>query len=99
MATETISAHELEAKLKDLLKRVQEGSERFVITSGEGPEAVLLGAEDFEGLLETLEILSDEEQVRRLIDAEGELATGGGHSLDDVRRELRRGHGPTLQPR
>jgi PHD/YefM family antitoxin component YafN of YafNO toxin-antitoxin module len=48
----------------------------------------VLSAEEFEGLLETLEILSDEAQVRRLVAADGELARGGGHSLEEVRREL-----------
>jgi PHD/YefM family antitoxin component YafN of YafNO toxin-antitoxin module len=54
---------------------------------------VLLAAEDFEGLLETIEILSDTECVQRLAEAEEELARGGGHDLDAVRRELRDGLG------
>jgi PHD/YefM family antitoxin component YafN of YafNO toxin-antitoxin module len=48
----------------------------------------LLSSEEFDGLLETLEILSSKAQVQRLVEADDELLTGGGHSLEEVRREL-----------
>lgn len=41
-----------------------------------------MSADEFEGLLETLEILSDSELVLRLAEADEELAAGSGHSLD-----------------
>ncbi|MCP4661993.1 MAG: hypothetical protein GY856_41855, partial [bacterium] len=66
---------------------------RFFITRSGHTEAVLLGADDFEGLLETLDILSDNETVRELIEAERELTRGEGHSLKTVHREL--GFAPT----
>ena len=56
-------------------------------------EAVLLSADEFEGLLETLEILSDKALVERLVEADDELSRGGGHGLEEVRRELS-GGGP-----
>ena len=91
MATETISLTELRPRLSELLARAHEHFDRFVITRHGRAEAVLLSADEFEGLLETLEILSDAELVRRLGEADKELAGGGGHALDDVRRELGRG--------
>ena len=88
MATETISLTETRPRLSELVERAHGRFDRFVITRRGRAEAVLLSSEEFEGLLETLEILSDTEQVRRLVAADDELARGGGHGLEEVRREL-----------
>lgn len=93
MATETLSLTELRPRLTELIERANQFFDRFLITRHGRTEAVLLAADDFEGLLETVEILSDTECVRRLAEAEEELARGGGHSLEAVRRELRDGPG------
>ena len=90
--TRKISVSELQPQIGDVLDRVQEDKDRFVITREGRDEAVLLSADEFEGLLETLEILSDSELVRELMGARAELASGGGHSLQDVRRGLQDGH-------
>jgi len=88
MATETLSLTELRPRLSEIIERAHQLFDRFVITRRGRAEAVLLSSEDYEGLLETLDILSDNELVQRLADAEEEFARGGGHSLEDVRREL-----------
>ena len=88
MTTETLSLTELRPRLAELVDRVSQYFDRFLITRHGRTEAVLLAVDDFEGLLETVEILSDNETVKRLAEAEEELARGGGHSLDDVRRQL-----------
>ena len=91
MATETISLTDLRPRLSELLSRAHEDFDRFVITRHGRAEAVLLSSAEFEGLMETLEILSDSKLVRRLVEADEELAAGAGHSLDEIRRELDRG--------
>jgi hypothetical protein len=48
-----------------------------------------------DGLQETLEILRDTELVQRLVEAEAELAVGGGHSLEEVRKDYREAHTET----
>lgn len=93
MATETVSLTEMRPRLSELLTRAHEHFDRFVITRHGQAEAVLLSADEFDGLLETLEILSNESLVKRLVEADGELATGGGHALERVRRELGDGRG------
>jgi len=90
MATKTISLTELRPRISELLARAHDHFDRFVITRHGRAEAVLLSADEFEGLLETLEILSDSQLVLRLAEADEELAAGRGHSLDDVRRKLDR---------
>jgi prevent-host-death family protein len=90
VATETISLTELRPRLSDVVDRAHEHFDRFVITRRGKARAVLLSSEEFEGLLETLEILSDQDLVQQLVEADRELAEGGGHSLAEVRRAARR---------
>ena len=93
MATETVSITEMRPRLSELLARAHEQYDRFVITRHGRAEAVLLSADEFDGLLETLEILADKALVKRLVEADDELARGVGHSLEEVRRELAGGRG------
>ncbi|HUP42739.1 MAG TPA: type II toxin-antitoxin system Phd/YefM family antitoxin [Thermoanaerobaculia bacterium] len=93
MATETVSLTELRPRLSDLVDRAHERFDRFLITRRGRTEAVLLSSEEFEGLLETLDILSDQDLVRKLVEADAELAAGGGHSLEEVREATRRAQG------
>ena len=85
MATETISLTDLRPRISELVERAHAEFDRFVITRRGRAEAVLLAADELDGLLETIEILSDRALVKRLVEAEEELASGGGHSLEDVR--------------
>lgn len=97
--TRKISVSELEPQIGDVLDRVQEERDRFVITREGREEAVLLSAEDFDGLLETLDILSNSDLVRQLIEAKQELASGGGHLLEDVREGIEGGDRKTIESR
>lgn len=99
MSTRKISVSELQPQLPSVLDRVQEEQDRFVITREGREEAVLLSADDFDGLLETLEILSDSDLVRRLIEAEVEFASGGGRLLEDVREGIEGGHRKAVESR
>lgn len=74
----TVPLSEAKAKLARILTDVDQLGERVVITRSGRPVGVLLPVDEYEGLLETLEILADPElsrAVRRgLADAEaGEL--------------------------
>lgn len=88
MASETLSLTELRPRLSELVERAHERYDRFVITRHGRAEAVLLASDEFEGLLETVEILSEANLVEGLAEAEEELASGGGFTLEDIRAEL-----------
>jgi PHD/YefM family antitoxin component YafN of YafNO toxin-antitoxin module len=88
MATETLTFNQLQPRLSELIERACQSRDRFFIIRNGHTEAVLLAAGDFEGLLETIEILADTGTVRELIEAEQELGRGEGHALDDIDREL-----------
>ncbi len=74
MTTQTIPLTDSEPRLSDLVDRANEFLERFILTREGEAKAVLLAADDFEGLLETLDILADSDLVKRLVHAEQELA-------------------------
>jgi antitoxin YefM len=77
MSTHTVSISEFQQQMFEWIERVRNSSDRLVITDQGHAQAVLLSADDFESLIETLEILSDTELVQRLVEAEAELASGG----------------------
>jgi antitoxin YefM len=97
MNTRTIALGDLEPRLSDLADRAHLFLERFILTREGEARGVLLAAQDFDGLLETLEILSDRELVLSLVTSEAELAHGGGRSLDEVREGIRSGRASTFQ--
>ncbi len=64
-------------------------SARYVVTRRGKPEAVILSIEDYESLMETLEIERDTVLVRRLRKAEAEFKKGKkGRTLQEIDREL-----------
>ena len=60
----TVTLTEAKAHLTQLLREVQELGEQIVITRSGRPAGVLVSVDEYEGLLETLEILVDPELSR-----------------------------------
>ncbi|MGI8945717.1 MAG: type II toxin-antitoxin system Phd/YefM family antitoxin [Thermoleophilaceae bacterium] len=79
---------EARARLTELLDEVNERHEHVVITRNGRPAAVVLSSEEYEALVETLEILDDSETMEALRESEADLRAGRWHSLEEVRREL-----------
>ena len=63
---EFVSVSEVKNKLFELIRRLKHKQEVVAITRGGVPTAVLLSMDQFEGLVETVEILSDQEAMRSL---------------------------------
>ena len=84
----TISVRELRPKLANVLEAIHDRFDRYIITRRGRPEAVMMSVEDYEGILETLEIQSDKPLMRRLKRAESELKKGKGVPLEKAKREL-----------
>jgi antitoxin YefM len=84
----TVTLSDAKARLPRLLSEVSELGERFVITRSGKPSGVLLSIDEYEGLLETLEILADPEMadaIRRGLE-EAERGETVGH--EDLWRDL-----------
>jgi antitoxin YefM len=63
---EYVSVTQAKARLLDLVRRLQDTGDTIAITKNGVPEAVLVSMEKFQGLLETLDILSDEKTMKSL---------------------------------
>ena len=84
----TISVRELRPKLSQVIDNIHKKFDRYVITRRGKPEVVMMSIDDYEGLLETLEIESDPELMADIREAKEEMKKGKGVSLEEARRRL-----------
>ncbi|MCQ3802544.1 MAG: type II toxin-antitoxin system Phd/YefM family antitoxin [bacterium] len=63
-------------RLSEIVDEATATGSEIVITRHGRPAAVVMGYQDYESLIETLNILSDTETMRALTEAEGDLASG-----------------------
>ncbi len=79
----TYTATEARRELFTLLKRSVRGHQQFRITHKAG-DVVVLSQEDYESLLETLELLSTPGLLKSVRQARREIAKGETYSLEEV---------------
>lgn len=77
---------EARANLTELLDALEDKHEHVLITRDGRPSAVMLSADEYESLEETLEILQDKELVEALRMSENDVGAGRLSSLDDLRK-------------
>ena len=70
--------------LLDLIRRLKDSDEAIAITKNGVPEAVLMSMKKFEGLLETLDILSDEKAMSCVRKSVQEAQKGAWVDFDEV---------------
>ena len=86
--TITIPLTRLRPKLPQILDRLSKYFDRCVITRHGKPEAVMLSEEDYGGLIETLDILSDQKLMKDIKKATEDLKKGRGISLEKAKKRL-----------
>lgn len=64
--SETIPVSQAKTHFSKLMKRVREQRESFLISQRGKIEGILLSIEEYESLIETLEILSDRELMKSI---------------------------------
>jgi prevent-host-death family protein len=85
----TLPVAEARANFSKLVDLASTTHERFEITRNGSRAAVLLGADDYDSLVETLEILNDPDAMAAIREGESDIAEGRVHALEDVVAELR----------
>ncbi len=80
----TVPLSQAKTHLAKLLAEVEELGEEVVITRSGRPVAVLLSLAEYEGLLETMEILGDRELSKQIEIGLKEAASGELLSHEDV---------------
>ena len=83
--TKTLPISEVKTQLPSIIKGVSERDEEIIITRKGRPAAIILSMDEYEGLMETLEILSDPEAMAQLRRSEAYFRRGGkGYTIDEV---------------
>jgi prevent-host-death family protein len=85
----TLPLAEVRAQLSKLVEEAQRTHERVEVTKNGRRAAVLLGADDYDSIMETLDILSNSDMVAAIREGMDDLAHGHVYSADDVEAELR----------
>ena len=73
---------EARSRLSEIVDEVESTGAEFVITKHGRPAAVIVGHEEYESLIETLNILADSDTVAAIAEAEADLAAGDLVPLD-----------------
>ena len=81
---------EAKKHLSHLVKEAEEVYDRIVITRNGVEKAVLLSAEEYEGLIETLDILSQKEELRAIARAKRQVRRGQTVSLEAFKKKASR---------
>lgn len=82
------SISEIREQITRLPERFEEDPEAVAVTRHGKPVMAILPWELYESIMETLEVMSDEELMAAFRQGVKELADGEGEPLDDVLKEL-----------
>ena len=80
----SVPAEQVPAQWPEILERIRHGKKVIAITENDEPTAVLLSYDLFAGLLETMEILADNDTVRQLVRAAEDEKHGRFLSMEEV---------------
>ncbi len=86
MTTQSLAA--VKAHFSQVIDEVAGTHERVTVTRNGSPVAVILAVEDYESLMETLEILSDPRARSEIRQSEAAMAAGEVYSEAEVRAAL-----------
>jgi len=81
---EYISVSAAKSQLLEIVRRVEDENSKVVITKNGTPRAVVLSYDDFDGLLETIDILADSGTVKSLRKGLKDIKEGRVVSLDEA---------------
>jgi prevent-host-death family protein len=87
--TKTMPLAEAKKSLSSIVREVEEKYDRFTITKNGVDKAVILSSEEFEGLMETLNILSHKEERDAIARAKKQVRKGKTVSLKDFKAGLK----------
>ena len=84
----TITLKELRPGLPQVIKNIDSKLDRYIVMKRGKPVAMMISLDDYEGLIETIEILSDKDAVKRIKEAKKEITEGKTISLEELRSKI-----------
>jgi antitoxin YefM len=85
---QTLPLSRVRDKLSELVDAASVTREQVVITKNGTPAAVLIGADEWESIQETLFWLSQPGIRETLVEADGDVAAGRTYGEDEIRTEF-----------
>ena len=82
--TKTMSLKQARSRFSSLIDKADRLSERFIVTKNGAPKAVVMGADEYESWVETLELLSNPKAVKALQQGLKDAKGGRVRSFKDV---------------
>lgn len=86
--TKSVTLKALRPRLPQIMDEIDSKMDRFIITKRGKPVALMMSVDDYESLLETLDVLSDTHLMARIKKAESEVKKGRVRNLDKIEKEL-----------
>ena len=86
--THTITLKELRPDLPKVVEEIDKKWERYIVTKHGKPSVVMLNVEDYESLMETLDILADPTAMAGLRKGEDDIRKGRVHLWKDVKKSF-----------
>ena len=86
--TKNITLKKLRPNLPKVMNEIDSKMTRFIVTKRGKPAALMMSIEDYESLLETLDILSNTGLRKKIKIAEEEVKKGNIQPLDEIDKEL-----------
>ena len=83
----TVNLSEAKDKLSQLVKETAETTRQVVISVNGRNQAVLISMEEYESLVETIEILKDQTLVKKIASSMEDIRKGSVVKFDDIRKD------------
>ena len=83
----TVAISEAKTKLSQFVDEVYKTQDNITISKDGEPETVLISVQEYESLIETLNVLSDPELMEAIRISEEEMKAGKCVSLEQLKRE------------
>jgi len=88
MAVFSVSIRELRPKLPEVVSDVSDNMNRYVITKRGKPVCVILSTHDYDSLIESLGLQSDEALMKEIQASENAFKKTRGKKLEDIKKGL-----------
>jgi len=86
--TRTITLKALRPKLSHVVDEIESKLDRYIVTRHGQPVMMIISPEDYEGLLETIDILSNKRRAQQIRKSWKEARAGKTISLEKLRQRI-----------
>lgn len=90
MSVITVPVTEAKQRFTEIVKGVEDCFDRYLVTKNGKDAAIVMSAEEYENLLETLDVLSSKKEMRALLEGALQSQSGETVALDQYLTQKKR---------